>query len=154
MILLVLLPVFVVLGVKRVRRSRRLRTAGRDRVLGAWAELRDHLREANVPIFADMSRRQIAQIARDDLGAGAGTIVASLAASADRAGFSTPIPHDRADAGAVADLADFEAEFGSTRGRWRRFRCRVSVRPLRAWLVSRPRVEEPSVAATGAESRQ
>jgi hypothetical protein len=95
----VLLAVFGVPLVKRVRRARRRRAPGRRAVVGAWLEVRDRLRDHGVEATTDMTVRDLRRPAAGMLN-GSGGELERLARCVDEALWSG----DAAD-GDVADRA-------------------------------------------------
>jgi hypothetical protein len=135
-LLLVVAPLLVaallIAGLKRRRRRRRLSALRpADRVRGAWALATDALVDAGQNIDRSLTDAEIARggwalvdDARDDL--------VRLASMSSAATFGEPDEPDVLADEAAECLGAVEFDLGSSRGRIRRLRWRLSVRSLRA----------------------
>jgi hypothetical protein len=76
----------------RLRARRRRRRAGRDSVVGAWAEARDRLRAHGVPVSSAMTARDLATAAEPVTDAATGDELRRLATTMDRSLWSAGSP--------------------------------------------------------------
>ncbi|OIQ79030.1 hypothetical protein GALL_392450 [mine drainage metagenome] len=147
---LLVLPVALVLGVKRRRRRRRLTATDPVlRVVGGWSEALDAARDHGRPPPRLATRREIARALggdgaatapgapRDSSGLGMTAAPAgpgvwtSLADRTDEAVFGVRPPDDDAVEEYWADVRATVASLGHGMSRWRRLRARLSVASLR-----------------------
>ena len=141
---LLVLPIALVLGLKRRRRRRRLTAPDPVmRVVGGWSEVLDAARDHGRPPPRLATRREIAQALGGDgavpsssagsgMPAAAGTGVwIALADRTDEAVFGVHPPDDDAVERYWADVRTTVDLLGHGLSRWRRLRARMSVASLR-----------------------
>ena len=127
----ILVPPGLVVGAKRVRRSRRRsRGSPAHRVIGAWSETMDRLRTNGVPTSRAMTAAELAAACEPVAGADTSARISELAPVIDTALYAPSDPPE-----AMVDAA-WDAEAGvadalrEQTGRLRRVRAAVDPRPL------------------------
>ena len=120
-----------ILGAKAARRRRR-RTTGdaATRVIGAWDEVVDRLRELRFPITDSMTPRDIARATRSVYGTAATLPLGFLVPDVGRAIYAPTVPDDELAERSWARALEFEQNLAITLNGRQRWRARLSLRPL------------------------
>lgn len=124
--------VLVVLGLKRLRRSRRRRAGdAASSVVGAWDEVLDRLVESDVVATTSMTPNDVCAAATERLGAAATLPLYPLANDVARAIYSARTPSPQLAERAWRRADDFAQNLTSLRTRRERLRALADPRPLR-----------------------
>jgi transglutaminase-like putative cysteine protease len=122
----------VIVLLKHRRRQRRLRSASTaDRVVGAWEEVVDRLIEVNFPMTPNMTALDVARASRATYGTATTLPLAFLVPEVGRAIYAADEPTPIMVTRAWQRTEEFEQNLASSLTRRRRWRARLSPRPLR-----------------------